>query len=221
LLEKGKRLRITVEEAYRLILANGPWPNISLLQPQCERAVQVIACDGALDRALAADLPVDTVIGDMDSVQNKTLAEFLKQGGEVVEIKDQESNDFTKAVNYCVEKGQTRLVVFGGLGHDLGHEWGNILTSVASKLQIEMVHDGKSIQTLEKDISYSIEMTPGEEFSLFAIPFCDGISLTGCSYELHQHRLEMGSQGVHNIAKEKQIQLSFEQGTLVMIKSFR
>lgn len=210
-----------MEEAYRLILANGPWPSIALLQPQCELAVQVIACDGALDRALAADLPVDLVIGDMDSVEKKTLVDFLKQGGEVVEINDQESNDFTKAVNYCAEKGQTRLVVFGGLGHDLGHEWGNILTSVASKLQIEMVHDGKSIQTLAKETLYSIEMNPGDEFSLFAIPFCDGISLTGCSYELHQHRLEMGSQGVHNIAKKKQIQLSFEEGALVMVKSLR
>ena len=221
MVEKGKPIRRIVEEAYSLILANGPWPNIALLQAQCAQAVQVIACDGALDRALDANLVVDTVIGDMDSVVEKTLKEFLKQGGEVVENNDQESNDFSKAVTYCAEKGHTRLIVFGGLGHDLGHEWGNILTSVTSQLQIEMIHGKKKIQTLIKGKKYSIEMEIGCDFSLFGIPFCDGLNLTGCAYELHQHRLEMGSQGVHNIAKNNHILLSFEEGALVLIKSLQ
>lgn len=219
MVEKGKPIRRIVEEAYSLILANGPWPSIAVLQAQCEQAVHVIACDGALDRALEVDLVVNTVIGDMDSVLERTLMRFIKQGGEVVENNDQESNDFSKAVTYCAEKGHTRLVIFGGLGHDLGHEWGNILTSVASQLQIEMIHEKKSIQTLIKGKNYSIEVGPEGEFSLFAIPFCDGLNLTGCAYELHQHRLEMGSQGVHNIAKNNRIQLSFEEGALVIIKS--
>ena len=219
MVEKGKPIGDIVEEAYTLILANGPWPSIALIQPRCEQAVHVIACDGALDRALEADLAVNTVIGDMDSISDRTLMQFLKRGGEVVKNNNQDSNDFSKAVTYCAEKGYKRLVVFGGLGHDLGHEWGNILTSVASQLEIEMIHEKKRIQTLLKGKKYSIEMVPGSEFSLFAIPFCDGLHLTGCAYELHQQRLEMGSQGVHNIAKNNRIQLSFEKGALVIIKS--
>ena len=44
---------------------------------------KIIACDGAVERCLDASINVDYVVGDMDSLENTTLAELSKMGIEV------------------------------------------------------------------------------------------------------------------------------------------
>ncbi|HJL96738.1 MAG TPA: thiamine diphosphokinase [Candidatus Poseidoniaceae archaeon] len=202
-----------------LILANGPWPKISQIKSISSGALHVIACDGALERTLKHGIQVNTVIGDMDSASEESLVMFSEQGGTIIENTDNDSNDLAKAIAFCAELGQNQLIVIGALGGDIAHEWANILTCLASDIEVELIGENTRIKTLLADKYYSIEVGAGKEFSLFAIPFCNRIRLTGCKFELMDEDLAMGSRGVHNIALNKCIEISFAKGALIIINS--
>ncbi|MBQ70836.1 MAG: thiamine diphosphokinase [Euryarchaeota archaeon] len=218
-IEKGTRFGHHMDRDYCLILANGPWPTIEKVRELADGASEVIACDGALNRAFEHKLNVDITIGDMDSVDEKTLEQFSTNGGKVIENKDQHSNDLAKAFAHCEASEQKNPVIVGGLGGDGGHEWANILTSISSGIAAEFIGKKKQIRILSKGVNYSIEIGMGNNFSLFAIPYCEGVELSGARFELTGERLEMGSQGLHNVATSKNIKCSFQNGSLFLVSS--
>ena len=61
-------------------------------------------------------------------------------------------------------------------------------------------------------------MEPGDEFSLFALPAATGVRLKGASFPLENSKLEMGSRGLHNVAVERIVHLSFSGGRMMLIK---
>ena len=58
----------------------------------------------------------------------------------------------------------------------------------------------------------------GTEFSLFALPEATGMQLKGASSPLKDDRLEMGSKGLHNVALERVVHLSYSKGRLMLMK---
>ena len=208
-----------MDRDYCLILANGPWPVTEKVRQLSHDAVEVVACDGALDRGLRHELSIDVAIGDMDSVDQKNLELFSTKGGKVIENQDQHSNDLAKALEYCMMSGRKNTIIIGALGGDVGHEWANILSCISSGISVELIGKKTRIRTFSKGIRHSIEIGTGNTFSLFAIPFCDGVELSGARYELMDERLDMGSQGLHNVATRTNIEFSFQDGSLVLISS--
>jgi thiamine pyrophosphokinase len=85
-----------------------------------------IAADGGANRvytlnksnASEKDLPLTTVIGDLDSLLPETDSYWKSKNVPVIHDEDQYSTDFMKAVNYIREKQEKGLdiVVLGGLG---------------------------------------------------------------------------------------------------------
>lgn len=85
-----------------------------------------IAADGGANRVYALndsnpskeDLPLTTVIGDLDSLLPEAHSYWNSRNVPVIHDEDQYSTDFMKAVNYIREKQDKGLdiVVLGGLG---------------------------------------------------------------------------------------------------------
>ena len=150
----------------------GEWADDDVVMALVERADAVLACDGALVKCLDRGIRPQTVIGDMDSVDEKTLEQFSTNGGKVIENKDQHSNDLAKAFAHCEASEQKNPVIVGGLGGDGGHEWANILTSISSGIAAEFIGKKQQIRILSEGVKYSIEIGTGNNFSLFAIFFC-------------------------------------------------
>ncbi|RYP38243.1 hypothetical protein DL767_002628 [Monosporascus sp. MG133] len=109
---RGERYR------FSLVILNQPIHNIPLFLDLWRRATVRIAADGGANRVhvIRADLPptgpaLDFIVGDLDSLRSETRAWFLQQPGlgsagrqqQIVEIQDQDSTDFAKAVKHARE----------------------------------------------------------------------------------------------------------------------
>ncbi|RYP80606.1 hypothetical protein DL770_006154 [Monosporascus sp. CRB-9-2] len=112
---RGERCR------FALVILNQPIHNIPLFLDLWRRFR--IAADGGANRvhAIRADLPptgpaLDFIVGDLDSLRSEARAWFLQQPGlgsagrqqQIVEIQDQESTDFAKAVKHARELSRKR-----------------------------------------------------------------------------------------------------------------
>ena len=75
-----------------LIIGNSDLPERNLVSDLIDSSDKIIACDGAVERCLDASINVDYVVGDMDSLENTTLAELSKMGIEVEKLDDQNNN---------------------------------------------------------------------------------------------------------------------------------
>ena len=201
-----------------LLVACGTWPSPEVVHSLAGHASHVIALDGALARCEEHDLQANVLLGDMDSIQPETLAAFVERGGEVVERSAQDANDLSKGLAYLEVLGADACTVLGATGGDPQQEWANLLSCAASSLEITCVAPSHVYRFLQPGINHSIEFEQGAEFSLFALPEATGVQLKGASFPLKDGRLEVGSRGLHNVALERVVYLSYSEGRLMLMK---
>ena len=201
-----------------LLVACGTWPSPEVVRLLAGQAGQVIALDGALVRCEDHDLQVDVLLGDMDSIKPEALADFLGRDGKVVERPEQDANDLSKGLAYLEALGADACTVLGATGGDPQQEWANLLSCAASSLEITCIAPSHVYRFLRPGINYSIEFQKGAEFSLFALPEATGMQLKGASFPLKDDKLEMGSRGLHNVAVERVVHLSYSKGRLMLMK---
>jgi thiamine pyrophosphokinase len=201
-----------------LLMACGTWPSPDVVKVLAGEAGHVIALDGALARCAENGLQADVVLGDMDSIKPEALVAFLDQGGTVVERAAQDANDLSKGLAYLEALGTKGCTVIGATGGDPQQEWANVLSCAASSLEITCVTTDHTYRFLQPHVHYSIDIGAGVEFSLFALPSATGVQLKDASFPLNDATLEMGSKGLHNVALEGSVHLSFSEGRLMLMK---
>lgn len=147
-----------------VILANGAFPRAGGVPWRLlEEAARVVACDGAADefrRRFSRD--ADFVVGDLDSLRGCP-------GGKVVRVEDQDTNDLTKAIDFCRGRGWRKLVIVGATGLREDHMLGNVFR--AMEAGVEIVSDcGRFIPLAEKDGGYRFRsrVGTGAPLSVFA-----------------------------------------------------
>ena len=161
---------------------------------------------------------VDVLLGDMDSVHPEALADFVERGGEVVERPAQDANDLSKGLAHLEAMDADACTVLGATGGDPQQEWANLLSCAASSLEITCIAPSHAYRFPRPGINHSIEIEQGAEFSLFALPHATGVQLKGASFPIEDGRLEMGSRGLHNVAVERVLHLSYSEGRLMLMK---
>lgn len=188
-----------------------------LIQDHLVQKPNILACDGALATCLDNGIVPDGVIGDMDSVEGDVLERFVNLGGEVHERKEQDAHDLAKALALASERGHSSCIVIGATGGDREHEWANLLSCAATNMDIQCVGEVYLHRFLLSERTYSIEIEPGQKFSLFAVPSAQGITLSSAQYGLENDALSMGSRGLHNIATSSTLQVHFTEGRLMLL----
>ena len=83
-----------------IILANGLFPSGHRALEILNGASKIICCDGAAHKLVDFGLSPHVIIGDLDPLGNELRREYASI---LIQLDDQESNDLTKAVRYCVE----------------------------------------------------------------------------------------------------------------------
>ena len=122
-----------------LILANGKSPNKRLFQKHLASADWFICADGGANTAVRFGCTPDLIIGDLDSIEQKTLAVF--KNVRVKKVKDQNSTDLEKALRSAIQKGYKEIVVAGATGKRLDHAIGNLsaLAKFSNKARITFI----------------------------------------------------------------------------------
>ncbi|MBQ8270747.1 MAG: thiamine diphosphokinase [Bacteroidaceae bacterium] len=106
-----------------VIIANGEYPHAEEPLKILRNAPFVVCCDGGADEYIAQGFTPDIIIGDGDSLSEENRNKFAHL---ILQIKEQETNDQTKAVNYLIGKGCKRIAIMGATGKREDHTLGNI-----------------------------------------------------------------------------------------------
>lgn len=167
-----------------LIIANGRYPEHSLPLSLIREASFIVCTDGAANDFIARGGIPNAIVGDCDSISQENRVRFAAI---IHPSADQETNDLTKSVQYCVAEGRKEIVIVGGTGKREDHTLGNIslLADYCQFAQVVMVTNWGLFTPIVGSTNF--QSFRGEQVSIFAI---DTVPLTtsGLKYPL-QHRV--------------------------------
>lgn len=149
-----------------VIIANGRFPNHTVPLSYIEEAEYIVCCDGAANDFIARGGVPDAIVGDCDSISEENRIRFA---GVLHPDPDQETNDLTKSVRFCVENGIQEFIIVGGTGKREDHTIGNIslLADYAEIAKVVMVTDWGIFTPIQS--SKEFKSYKGEQVSIFAI----------------------------------------------------
>jgi len=190
-----------------VILANGLFPKAQQGLDLLKSADQLICCDGAADKLIASGMSPHVIVGDMDSVSDEVKELYASI---IIHSDDQESNDLTKAVHYCIEKGYPSVSILGATGLREDHTLGNIslMMEYYPRIEVQIISDyGKFLLVSSGE---QVQSFIGEKISFFSIDNRVCVSSTGLLYPLKDMRLSNWYRATLNEATADRFMLQFE-----------
>lgn len=197
-----------------LLIGNGECPSPTLLQQLAARADFILAADGGAQKAAAAGVMPDKIIGDFDSLSTRHAWPKEK----LLRIPRQDNTDLEKALDYLQDNHFTAVTIVGGTGGRWDFSIGNFLSvfPYLQQMDICFVADGWKIYPLIKPAQKTVR--PGTRVSLIPVSPCQNVTLKGLKYPLANARLELGRTGrtLSNLSVQTQISVHFTNGYLLL-----
>ncbi|MEG1413750.1 MAG: thiamine diphosphokinase [Mucinivorans sp.] len=177
------------------ILADGDFPSKGLALEILQSAQPLICCDGAADALWAYGIEPLAIVGDCDSI-SKACAEHF--AAILHRNPDQETNDLTKAVQYCLAHQMTDLTILGATGKREDHTLGNIslLADYATEATVRMVTSHGQFDAINSPTTFTA--TRGQQVSVFALDNTATIRYKGLRYDLPHNRARSWWSGTLN-----------------------
>jgi len=196
-----------------VIIADGLFPSHRVPLEYLRNAERIICSDGAAEKLVDAGFLPDAIVGDMDSLSAEMRERFSDR---IFPDSDQETNDLTKTVKWCVERGFRKLAIVGATGKREDHTIGNIslLAEYAKESEVIMLTDtGIFIPAME---TIEISSSPQQQVSLFSIDPSTEITSWGLRYPLLHTKLANWWCGTLNEATGNTFRLEFAGGPLIV-----
>ncbi len=200
-----------------VIVADGTFPVHEIPLGYIRNAARIICCDGSTRNLIEFGLEPDAIVGDMDSLDGELYSKYADR---IHADDDQETNDLTKAVKWCLKMGFRDIAIVGATGKREDHTIGNIslLAEYSREAEVIMVTDSGIFKPYAQ--SSVIHSFPGQQVSIFSINPIAQITSEGLKYPLAGKRLENWWQGTLNESIGDSFKLHFEGGTLIIFLKF-
>ncbi len=180
----------------------------------------VVAADSGLEHARRIGLPVDVVVGDLDSVPERILEGF--SGPVEHHPADKDHTDLQLALELVARHGHIdRLIVVGGGGGRLDHLLGNVAVLAApayAHLRVEWLTGAERVHVVWDHVE--LHGHAGDVVSLMAIggPAL-GVTTEGLQWPLRGARLDPStSLGMSNVMQGAIATVNVGEGRLLTIQ---
>jgi thiamine pyrophosphokinase len=196
-----------------IILADGLFPEHSIPLALLKSGRSIVCCDGAAMKIVAAGLEPSIIIGDLDSLTAEYKTIFSDR---LVYDPDQETNDLTKAVEFCAKNGVKKAYILGATGLREDHTLGNIslLATYSAKLDVEMyTNTGYFIAVSE---SVRLKSYIGQQISVFSLTPQVPLTLENLKFPLVNRLLPAWWEGTLNEAMGDWFGLKFTEGRFLV-----
>ncbi len=182
----------------------------------------LIACDGGARHLHALGLKPDVLIGDMDSLDAAHLADYERQGIEIV--RHPVHKDFTDtalALDYALGLHPEAIDIWGALGGRIDHALANIHLLIRGKeagIPTRLVDEYAEVMIAGDEIRFVDAV--GCLVSLIALsPVVEDITIDGFEYPLTHECLTMAeSRGVSNVITSATASISVGSGNLLVVR---
>ncbi len=206
-----KRLIFTEKQPDCILVLQGSEPDYKIFDYFSDSFL--IATDGAAHGLFSIARIPDIIIGDLDSFDSAQLPEDAHTN--IIQILDQEKNDFEKALDFCLEQGYQHILIYGIHGGDFEHSLNNVsvLWKYAEKFPLLTIVD--SISRIAIPVFFDMttqEMSQQEIISLIPFPHAR-LSTQGLQWNLDNEILELSiREGARNRSLGNTISIQNHEG---------
>jgi thiamine pyrophosphokinase len=177
----------------------------------------IVAADSGLDLAYKLHVEPDLVVGDMDSLSDKSLLNQFSAERKRIFPPDKDETDTEIGLKCLRERGVDRPIIVGGGEGRLDHLMGILSLFereyspriwITAREHVELI-DGKS----------SFESIPGQLFSFFPIgERADGLGSRGLKWRLTGLSWKRGDIGISNEATGSRVDVWLTNGKILMVR---
>ena len=204
-----------------ILIANGESPSKKIINYFKSIGYGTIVCaDGGANSAKKINLIPDIIVGDLDSISEKTL-NFYKDKCLIIKISRQNDTDVEKALKYLTKKKFSEVILLGGTGDRLDHSFCNIgiVIKFYHKIKITLLHKNSLLRAYSGEIILTAQ--EGETLSLYGIDDKTKISSSGLKYPLKNISLPFGKkESTSNLAVSQNIKLKIDGGIILIIRDY-
>lgn len=207
---------LTLETApSAVILANGDYPVHPLPVALLEKSNFIVCCDGAMNTFAAKGKSPSAIVGDGDSLAEEYRVRFASI---IHHNPDQETNDQTKAVQFCLQQGRRELLILGATGKREDHTLGNIslLADYMEYASVTMATDYGTFTAVKGNNCF--ETYPGEQVSVFSLDPVE-VTVDNLLYPINKRILTSWWQGTLNQALGSEFTL-FTTGRVIVFREY-
>lgn len=203
--------------SYTVIVADGIFPEHAIPLGYLRNAKRIICCDGSAQNLILAGMQPEAIVGDMDSLTDYLAEKFADR---IYSDENQDTNDLTKAVSWCIEMGYRDIVIVGATGKREDHTIGNIslLAEYVKDVNVIMVTNTGIFRPLIK--SSALASFPGQQVSVFSIDPETEITSHGLRFPLLRTKLKNWWFATLNESLGDSFSLEFSQGRLIVYLKF-
>ncbi|MCB9453263.1 MAG: thiamine diphosphokinase [Anaerolineaceae bacterium] len=209
-----------------LIFANGDANDGPMVQQTLAAALDanVIAADGGARLARRFGCIVDTVIGDMDSLETGELHDLAADQVQILRYPpEKDETDLELALNYAAHLDADWIRVIGGVGNRLDQTLSNVYLMALPNLRGRDVRlvSGNQEAFLLLPGDWQIEGAPGDTLSLVPLGGAvEHIETDQLRYPLRGETLAFGpARGVSNVMQAGTARIQFETGILLVVRT--
>ena len=212
------------QKEFALLLLGGPLGNETAAFEYAKGAHLILCADSGAEHARKLSLPVNTIIGDLDSITPETLRFFEEHKNpscDIIQVPEQEHNDFEKALINLCERWSGSVRILGMTGNRADHTLSNfsVMLRYADTFSNLEAFDGEFVHSFltTKQNNRSIECPIGTTISLMPFGEAIGVTTKNLQYPLSNQTLRLGErEGLSNISTASPVSISIESGALLV-----
>ena len=179
---------------------------------------EIIAVDSGVEHLFKLSIVPNTLIGDLDSISEKSLNKVKKNGVDILAFnikKDQ--TDFELALNYLEGVDKSTIYIIGGESGEIDHLL-SIFLLIPSKSFFENIiwlYGDKRIIFRQK---LKLAVNKMSKFSIIPLSDLSNLSIDGAEWNLENKNIQFGeTTTLRNIAKKEELNVSCDEGVFAFI----
>lgn len=202
-----------------VVLADGNYPEDGVAGALLRGAEKVICCDGASINYIAHGGVPYAIVGDCDSITDEIRERYSDR---IYCEKEQESNDLTKTVRFCLQNGIEDITILGATGRRDDHSIGNV-GLLAEYIHFENIDSVRIVSDcgVFEPITQRVEFKSyeGQQVSIFTPNSATKITTHNLGYELNNETIRGWWQGTLNVSLGDSFAIDAD-GTAIIYRVF-
>ena len=199
------------------IIANGYIKNLKFHKDLLKDAGIIICADGGANNAKKIGVTPNYIIGDLDSA-SKSSIELFKDKSKIIKDDNQDNTDLEKALSLAEKLIPSEILIMAAIGDRIDHTLANImcLTKINSDIKAQIIDDKNIIELVEN--SANISGDKNDIISIVPITDISNLCYTGLKWNVENLDTNIGWFGISNRLEEKNANISFSNGKILLIR---
>ena len=198
------------------IIANGQFPFHDIPLTILSNTEFIISCDGATDSLLKKGYKPNLIIGDLDSISEKSRKLYKEK---IILNSNQSENDLRKAINHSIELGFKKINIVGATGLREDHTIGNIFSIIKYPESDIKIYTDSGLFRVIKD-NQSVKSFQGQQISIFSPDNTIKITTSGLKYNINKNTLSTLFYGTLNESLKQKISFKLSHGNIMIFQKF-